>query len=177
MNPVRLEDCHTKEELLEQLITQYGQDIKRLAYTYVKNWSTAEDITQEVFISCYKKIDDFRGESTYKTWLYKIAINKCKDFYKSRWYRFVIPVDNVIEKFTGRNSSLEEQLISKEKDYLLSQHVLSLPRKYREMIILYYYEELKIWEIEELTGIKQKTIKTRLRRAKQQLSKDWGRTI
>jgi RNA polymerase sigma-70 factor (ECF subfamily) len=173
MNPVRLEDCHTKEELLERLIDQFGPDIKRLAYTYVKDWPTAEDITQEIFISCYKKIDDFRGESSYKTWLYKIAINKCKDFYRSKWYRFVTPFDNVIEKLKGGNLSIEEQVILKEEDYLLSQQVLSLPQKYREMIILYYYEELKISEIEELTGIKQETIKTRLRRAKQQLSKEW----
>jgi len=172
MNLGHFENCNTKEELLEQLIDQYGQNIKRLTYTYVKNWSIAEDLTQEIFISCYVNLERFRGESSYKTWIYKIAINKCKDYIKSKWYRYGIQFDKVMDKLSGRNLSLDEQLILKEDDYRLSQQVLT--EKYREMIILYYYEDLRIWEIEELTGIKQETIKTRLRRAKQQLRKKIG---
>lgn len=164
-----LENGKTNEEILECLIDEYGQSIKRLTFTYVKNWPIAEDLTQEIFITCYTKLDQFRGDSSYKTWLYKIAINKCKDFLKSKWYRYGFHLESVIEKIGGRTESLEEQIIIKEEGQILSQQVLSLSKKYREVIILYYYEDLKIWEIEELTGIKQETIKTRLRRAKQQL--------
>lgn len=174
MNPEHTEDRLSKEETLELLINHYGENIKRLTFTYVRNWSTAEDLTQEIFITCYLKMGDFRRECSYKTWLYKIAINKCKDFLKSRWNRFEINLDNVMEKISGRNISLDERVISNEQDNILSQYVLSLSEKYREMIILYYYEELKIWEIEELTGINQDTIKTRLHRAKRQLQKKIG---
>ena len=164
-----LENGKTNEEILEHLIDEYGQSIKRLAFTYVKSWPVAEDLTQETFITCYTKLGQFRGESSYKTWIYKIAINKCKDCLKSKWYRYGFQLESVIEKISGRTESLEEQIVIREEEQILSQQVLSLSKKYREVIILYYYEDLKIWEIEELTGIKQETIKTRLRRAKQQL--------
>jgi RNA polymerase sigma-70 factor, ECF subfamily len=171
MRPDQLEDYSSDEELLEKLIDLYGENIRKLSFTYVRSWAVAEDITQETFITCYRKMKDFRGESSYKTWIYKIAINKCKDFIKSKWFRFGVPFHLFKENFSIKTNSIEENFIEKEEDYILSKHVLSLPSKYRDVIIFYYYEELKIWEIEELTGIKQDTIKTRLRRAKEQLRK------
>lgn len=169
MKLVKLEYGDNKSELLEQLVDQLGSNIKRLIYTYVKDWSIAEDLTQETFITCYKKMAEFREDSSYKNWLYKIAINKSKDFLRSKWYRRVIPSDFGFENFKEVNKSAEEELVVAEEDYALSSQVLLLPKKYREIIILYYYEELKIREIEALTGINQETIKTRLRRAKQRL--------
>ena len=80
------EEFHSKqrEDILRELIDLYAESIKMLAFTYVQNWSTAEDITQDVFIKCYEKMEDFRGDSTYKTWLYKITRNKCIDYLKSK---------------------------------------------------------------------------------------------
>lgn len=174
MQHIQREDYNSDEELLEHLIALYGESIKKLSFTYVKSWTIAEDLTQETFIASYKKLKDFRGESSYKAWLYKIAINKCKDFLRSKWYRFGIPFELNKEKAATELNSVEDNLIGKEDDSLLAQSVLALPQIYREVIILHYYEDLKIWEIEELTGIKQETIKTRLRRAKDQLRKKIG---
>lgn len=168
-----IEQYRSKSELLEFLIKNLGSNIKILIYSYVRDWSAAEDLTQETFLTCYKKMDEFREESSYKTWLYKIAINKSKDYLKSRWYKYIIPVDFISDKYNGEGSSVDELLIIDEDGYTLSRQVLSLPKKYREIIILYYYEELKIREIEELTDINQETIKSRLRRAKEQLRKKW----
>lgn len=174
MQRINRENYNSDEELLEHLISLYGESIKKLSYTYVQNWAIAEDITQETFIASYKKLNDFRGESSYRTWLYKIAINKCKDFMRSKWFRFGIQFYSNKEKETADIKSVEEDFIGKEDDFLLAKSVLALPKIYREVIILYYYEDLKIWEIEELTGVKQDTIKTRLRRAKDRLRKKIG---
>lgn len=169
------EESHPKrrEEILRELIGLYAESIKMLAYTYVKNWSAAEDITQDVFIKCYEQLEGFRGDSTYKTWLYKITRNKCKDYLKSKWYRSFIPTDFMKEKIeTAEELSTEDQVINKFDDLELSQKVLTLPTKYREIIILFYYEELKIKEIQTLTNLNADTIKTRLRRGKQMLQKN-----
>ncbi|OCA90444.1 hypothetical protein A8F94_00705 [Bacillus sp. FJAT-27225] len=174
MYQIRPDDYSSDEELLEDLIELHAESLKKLLFTYVKNWTIAEDLTQEAFISCYKKLKDFRGESSYKTWLYKIAINKCKDYMRSKWYKFAVPLDFFSYKATVGTQSIEDNLIGKEEDFFLSRNVLSLPPLYREVIILHYYEDLKISEIEKLTGIKQETIKTRLRRAKDQLRKKMG---
>ena len=86
------ENEYEKNELLRELIDDYAERIKRLAYTYVKNWAVADDITQDVFISCFKNIVHFRGDSSYKTWLFKITVNRCKDYLKSKWFRSMIPL-------------------------------------------------------------------------------------
>lgn len=72
-----------REEKLKWLMKTYGNDVIRIAYTYLKQQQLAEDVAQDVFIKCYEKMDSFRNESTYKTWLIKIRVNKCKDVLKS----------------------------------------------------------------------------------------------
>ncbi|WP_312475254.1 sigma-70 family RNA polymerase sigma factor [Neobacillus sp.] len=177
ISQVQIHSGKTNEELLRNLIGDYSEEIKRLAYSYLKDWTTSDDITQEVFIKCYQKMDTFRGESSYKTWLYKIAINLCKDYLRSKWYRHILPSDFYKVRFKSNTLSPEEQFISKSEDIELSQMVLSLQAKYREIIILYYYEDLKINEIVQLTGINSETIKTRLRRAKKILEKNMKRGV
>lgn len=72
-----------REEKLKWLMKTYGNDVIRIAYTYVKQKQLAEDVAQDVFLKCYEKMDSFRNESSYKTWLISITVNKCKDVLKS----------------------------------------------------------------------------------------------
>ncbi|MGN7300340.1 sigma-70 family RNA polymerase sigma factor [Ferdinandcohnia sp. SAFN-114] len=174
MQPIRRENYSSDEELLENLINLYAESIKKLLFTYVQDWTIADDLAQETFISCYKSLKHFREDSSYKTWLYKIAINKYKDYTRSKWYKLGFILEFFKEKDTIRVSSVEESLIGKEDAMFLSQSVLSLPPIYREVIILYFYEDLNLHEIEEITGVKQETLKTRLRRAKDRLRKVMG---
>lgn len=171
MHPAQLGNSRSKEEIVEQLIIEFEQYIKSLCYIHIRDWSTVEDITQEVFITCYEKLDNFRGESSYKTWLAKIAVNKCRDILKGKLRRKGTPSVLLTERLNFRDVSIDEQLIMKEKNNMLLKQVLSLSKIYREIIILYYFKELKMWEIENITGLNQDTIKSRLRRAKQQLRK------
>ncbi|WP_377887543.1 sigma-70 family RNA polymerase sigma factor [Alkalihalobacillus sp. R86527] len=155
----------SRNQLIKGLIEDYAQQVKRLAFTYVRNWAVADDITQEVFISCYNNIERFRGESSYKTWILKITVNRCKDYLKSKWYKSVLPLDWSSERVPSVEN-LDTILIQKHEEEEISKVVLSLPLKYREMIILFYYQDLSVDEINGLTGIKKETVKTRLRRAK-----------
>ena len=95
----------TKEEQLEWLMEQYGDLVMRLAYTYVKEKQIAEDISQEVFISCYKHLQHFERRSTYKTWIYRITVNKCKDYLKSWSYRNIYYRDKLQSFFKGSSHS------------------------------------------------------------------------
>lgn len=158
-----------KEMLIKQLMDDYAQDIIWLIYSYVKDKNIAEDLTQEVFIKAFKKLDEFQGRSTLKTWLYKIAINRSKDHLKSAYVKRVIP-------FTIFSKSINKSIPSTETIYLehneaaiIAKNVLNLPLKYREVIMLHYFDELSISEIEKLINVNSNTIKTRLRKAKQLL--------
>ncbi|MBN8202584.1 MULTISPECIES: sigma-70 family RNA polymerase sigma factor [Bacillaceae] len=166
-----LETTNPSDINIEILVNKYGKDIKKLAYMYVKDWGKAEDITQEVFIICYKKLHLFRGDSSYKTWLYKITVNKCKDELKRKSFWQFRLAEKLKDHVPKSERSTEEQVITKSEDQELSDNVLSLPIKYREVIILFYYEGLKIKEIHELTGLNIDTIKTRLSRSKGLLRK------
>ena len=152
--------------LLEHLIDLYGEKVKKLAYTYVKDWAIAEDVTQEVFISVYKNLDRFRGDASYKTWIYKIAMNKSKDTIKSRFLRPTKLLTKLKHQTEVYELSAEQKAFTDIGDIRLSEAVMQLPIKYREVIMLFYYEGLKLEEIQCVTRLNLSTIKTRLRRAK-----------
>lgn len=119
-----------RNDLVKELIDEYAEQVKRLAFIYVKNWAVADDITQEVFISCFKNIMKFRNDSSYKTWLFKIAVNRCKDYLKSKWYKAILPLDRGSEKLKTE-ASLDDSLVQKGEREEISKKVLSLPVKYR----------------------------------------------
>ncbi|WP_331281070.1 sigma-70 family RNA polymerase sigma factor [Bacillus sp. EB01] len=160
----------SKEETLEWLMNEYGRSVVRLAFTFMKKEQLAEDIAQEVFIKCYEKLDTFRNESSYKTWIYRITVNLCKDRLKSWSYKNIIIAELLSKKSTNFKTP-ESELINVENQKALSVNVLSLPIKYREINILYYYEELTYNQIAELLNISLQTVKSRLHRARLLLKK------
>ncbi|WP_223589008.1 sigma-70 family RNA polymerase sigma factor [Neobacillus bataviensis] len=166
----------SKEEQLQQLMEEYGDMVMRLAYTYLKQREVAEDISQEVFISCYKNLETFQNNSTYKTWLYRITVNKCKDYFRSWSYKNIRYQDLFRSVFKSGDKSVESNVVDKENQEMIFEQVLSLPIKFREVIILHYYEELSINEISILLEINSNTVKTRLHRGRHLLGsflKEW----
>lgn len=168
----RIPPKQNREELLMWLMEEYGRSLVRLAYTYVKQEQLAEDIVQDVFVKCYKNIDTFRQDSSYKTWLYKITINGCKDVLKSWNFKNIMISSFVgIQVQSSNERSPEEKFLDYEENTHISNMIISLPIKMREVIIFYYYEEMKIEHIAELLNTNQNTVKSRLLRGKQQLRK------
>lgn len=152
---------------LNDLMDEYGEEIKRLTFTYTKNWQQAEDITQEIFISVFNNLSDFREQSTIKTWVYRIAINKCKDYVRSWHYTKTLLTNTFYQRSNGL--SPEEEYLQNEQKEQVSKLILQLPIKYREVIILYYFKEFSLEEISATLGINLNTVKSRLRRAKKNL--------
>lgn len=159
--------------LLEQWMQEYGTRIMHLAYLYLKDRQLAEDLTQEVFIKAYRHMDEFRGESAVYTWLYRIAINLCRDRLRSPWWKRLILPGEVPAVASGDQP--EEAALTTLRKEAVIQQVLALPDHYREMIILYYYQDLSTTEIAGLTGLPENTVKTRLHRARQHLKQALAR--
>ena len=166
---VKALETEDREVLMDEIMSRYGQDILRLVYSYVNNKELAEDLTQDIFVKCYKSLHTYKGKSSLRTWLWRIAINHCKDFLKS-WYNknVVISEEQPITHRTTKEM-VEEVVIQKEEDDQLITAIMTLPIKYREVIYLFYYEELLIKEIAVITEASVNTVKTRLRRAKELL--------
>ena len=156
-----------RDELtLNNLMREYGQNVLWLAYSYVKDKNLAEDITQDVFISCYEKLETFREESSIKTWIYRITTNRCKDVMKSRAYKYKKITQSLFDHYFSKDDTPEDFLIKKSEKKEISLKVLALPLKYREVIFLYYFENLKLEEISSLLSQKTNTVKTRLHRGR-----------
>ncbi len=157
---------------IRYLVTRYGEDVKRLIYAYVKNWSAAEDLVQEVFIIVFQKIDTLQKEASVKAWILSIASNKAKDYLRSWHYKKILFTNSISTKVNSE--SPEHHLLKQQQKTVLSEAVFSLPIKYREVIILFYYQELKTEEISEVLGINSSTIRTRLSRARELLNQKLG---
>lgn len=162
------------EELIKQLIQEYGNDVLRTAYFFMKDTSLVDDIFQEVFIKIYKHIGSYRGKSNVKTWILKITINQCKDQLKSAWFKNVfrnLGIENTKINDTKVLLSPENSIIINEEKRELLKSVLNLPLHLREVLILHYYNFLDEKEISSILHIPQGTVRSRLHRAKQALKK------
>ncbi len=162
-------DKEEKDLLLEKVMIEYGNELVRLAYSYVKDTESAKDVVQNTFIKCYKNLDTFRNEAHIKTWLYRITINECKDYLKSWNYKMVQVKSFINETAKSILPSTERTVIDKYENEEIRDTIFSLPKVYREVIYLYYYESLKTEELAKVLDIPVNTVKTRLRRAKQRL--------
>ena len=153
-----------KEQLLYEAMEQHGDYLKRLVYTYVKELQKTEDIVQDVFIKFYKSLDSFKGRSSTKTYLYRIAVNECQNYLKS-WHYRKLEVTEKVRTWLKRDS-LEVYYLQKEQNQSIGELVSSLPIKYREVLWLHYYVELSITEMADVLKCSPNTIKTRLARGR-----------
>ncbi|MBT2661431.1 sigma-70 family RNA polymerase sigma factor [Bacillus sp. ISL-45] len=177
MKKIREEGLLDQDTWLEFIMNEYGERLTKLVYNYVKDWKLAEDIVQDVFIVCYKNYDKIDELISFKSWIYRLAINKSKDVLKSSAFRKVVRNSSLYSLFSSKELSPEKDLLKRSEEEFLSLCVLSLPVKYREVVTLYYYEECSIEEITGILEVNPNTIKTRLSRGRMKLKKmmeRWG---
>lgn len=151
---------------IDELMQEYGQDLLQLVYAYVKNQAIAEDLTQEIFVKCYQALPTYKGKSTIKTWFWRIAINHCKDYLKSWYNQKVLASADELFSLQESEENVEQTVIQQDEDARLAENVMQLPVLYREVIYLFYFEELTIKEIAQVLAINGNTVKTRLRKGK-----------
>lgn len=145
-------------ESISALFARYGDDVFRLAYSYLGNFADAEDVCQIVFMRLVvKNIELEAGKE--KHWLLKCTANACKNHLRSFWYR--------------RRESLPETIsVLDERENDVHDAVMRLPVKYRIVIHLYYFEEYSQKEIAETLGISLTAVQTRMSRAREMLRKE-----
>jgi len=153
------------EKHLTRLMNEYGDSVLRMCYLYLHDYQLAEDVAQETFIKVYQHYGEFQNKSSIKTWILKIAINLCKNQMRTHWW-----------KSRSEKEILEVDTKEYYDTFLDRQMVLSeigkLSTKYKEVILLYYYQELTIPEIANLLNEKESTIKARLVRGREKLKPD-----
>ncbi|MFB1082525.1 sigma-70 family RNA polymerase sigma factor [Jeotgalibacillus sp. JSM ZJ347] len=165
-------DIEDKAAVMDEIMTRYGQEILQLVYSYVHNKEIAEDLTQDIFVKCYQSLHTYKGQAKLRTWLWRIAMNHCKDYVKSWYHKKVTVTEREPGAAVEKESGVEQTVIRNEEDHVLAEAVMNLPIQYREVIYLFYFEELPIKEIASCIEVKENTVKTRLRRAKELLKEE-----
>ncbi|NOW03276.1 RNA polymerase sigma factor [Clostridium beijerinckii] len=151
-----MDELDNNKSYIHYLIETYSDMLIRISYSYMKNLSDAEDITQEVFIKLLEKRPNFKNETHEKSWLIRVAINLSKDKLKSSYFK--------------NTTSLEDDFVdTTQEDNDVIQAVLSLPVKYRSIVFLYYYENYSISEISNILSIKESTVGSQLSRGRKLL--------
>ena len=152
------------EQEMERLMEQYGDAILRMCYIYLKDYQLAEDAAQETFIKAMRFYDSFAQQSSEKTWLSKIAINSCKNIMRTRWFK---SRPAPLEELRGHAQPDEiHQLLERDS---VSGAIARLSTTDKEVILLYYYQELSVKQIAEILGKNENTVTQRLHRARNRL--------
>ncbi|AYV68969.1 MULTISPECIES: sigma-70 family RNA polymerase sigma factor [Niallia] len=154
-----------RDKLLTNAMDTYGHYLSRLAYALVKDREKAEDIVQDVFIRYYLQLDQFEGRSSVKTYLYRITVNECRNYFKS-WAFRKVEVSKIKNTFLIHKETPEEAYLKQESKNYLADLLNKLPIKYKEVLWLYYYGELSTQEISEILNCSSNTVKTRLARGR-----------
>ena len=147
---------------LERLVLRYQQPLLRTCFLYLRDRALAEDAVQDTFLKAYRSLASFRGECSEKTWLMKIAINTCCDLRRAHRLRRIDPcrIPDLLPQAAEPFTEAEEALVTQ---------VMQLPRKLREVILLYYYQDMTVTEIAVSLGISQSSVSGRLKRAREKL--------
>ena len=146
-----------KEEFT-RFAEKYMDTIYRVAYSWTKNSDYANDVTQDVLIQLYKTTKEFESDAHLKNWLIRGTVNQCKMIFRSPWHK----VEDI--------GKYADSLGFEDESHLdLFQAVMNLDKKYRVPILLFYYEGYSTAEIASVLNIPEKTVSTRLFRAKAKL--------
>lgn len=137
---------------------KYADMLFRVAYAELLSREDAEDAISDVFYKMMKKAPKFLNAEHEKAWLIRVTINQCRDLQRKRAIRSYTPLEEIAE------------LPSVQKtEYFVLEEVLSLPEKYKIVLILFYFEELKIEEIASALKISKAAVKMRLARGRESL--------
>ena len=148
--------------ILTRLVESYQTPLLHLSYMILRDETLAEDAVQETYLKAYKALKTFRGESSEKTWLFRIGVNVCRDMRRSRWFRYM---DRRITPDTLPIPAKETD----EDHAALAQAIDLLPDKYKEVILLHYYQNMNVAETAQALGIAPSSVSNRLKKARARL--------
>lgn len=144
------------DDSIESVIRRYSQTVYRLAFARVGNKYDADEVFQEVFMRYVRKNPKFNDEEHRKAWLIKVTVNCSKTLMSSMWYNKTQELDDTLA-------------IEDENDINLYYELQKLPAKYRDVIHLFYYEDMSLEQISKVLGRKASTVRTQLTRARAML--------
>jgi RNA polymerase sigma-70 factor (ECF subfamily) len=169
------------ERAFNALVRAYERRVFALVLRMLGNRAEAEDLAQEVFVQVFKAVGSFRGESKLSTWIYRIAINLCKNRSKYLRVRHAgdqdqleavqerVPMGEVGRANVAQVERPDDMMAGKQVERIVQRAILELEPTFRECLVLRDVEDLSYEEIGQITGLPEGTVKSRIHRARAQL--------
>ncbi|AVQ38349.1 TPA: RNA polymerase sigma factor [Clostridium botulinum] len=153
------------QSAMEVLVSRNYKLVYAFIYRNVGEYHTTLDLTQESFIKIMKNLKIFKShKGNFQCWILKIALNICKDYWKSAYVKHNTVDDSSLEQVYEEENVIN-YLEKIEERQEIKKAMMLLPEEQREVVILRYYNDLKIRDIANITEIKESTVKSRLRLA------------
>ncbi len=177
MDTIMIQDTTRIQGKLQEKIDCYSDMLFKIAYARMGNRADAEDIVQETFYQYLKSSKDFGDEEYEKAWLIRVTLNGCCKMWRSGFYkrRGDVPDLEALDSEGGAesgNQGPEEAFLDKEKARMVLEAVWKLPAAYRDVIHLFYYEDLSVKEIAVILERKVSTVTSQLTRGREILKKN-----
>jgi len=171
-----ISDIHLVEQIkkgdtasFEQLVNRHKKYAFTLAYRILKNHEDAEEIAHDAFLKIHSKINDFKGDSKFSTWFYRIVVNLAIGRTRKR----KIATDDIDYSPAMNHPQMDNQqaMDINERSYYIEKAIGELNMDERTLITLFYFEELSLDEMEEITGLDKNLMKVKIFRARKKLAK------
>ena len=164
----------------DELVLKYKDRLFNLVYWFLGDYQDANDCAQETFIKVFKSIKKFRFESAFSTWLYRIAINTCKNKIKSSAYRWKKKTVSLETSNSSKNGNPFSEIVNgsptpvvalekKERMMRIQKAINSLPEEQNKVVVLRDIQGLSYQDISDITGLNLGTVKSRLARGRLEL--------
>ena len=149
-----------RESRLTDWVSRYSDTLLRLCFIQLQDRALAEDALQETFIKAWRAMPRYEQSAIQndKAWLSRIALNVCHDIRRSGWMRHV-------DAATALDALPPSRLTVLPEDRALLLDVCTLPEKYRQVLVLYYYQRLTLRDVADILGIDPSTVYSRLKKA------------
>ncbi len=144
---------------LHELAAMYQDNLFAVAFNICQNTQDAEDVIQDTFVQYYTTKKEFDNEEHIRAWLIRVAVNKAKNVTRTFWRRNKVSIEDFTEMLAFETPESET----------LFETVMQLPKKYRIVIHLYYYEDYSVGEIAKILKLSESNVKTRLMRGRAKL--------
>ena len=153
------------EETFSRLVAEYQRPLLHMCAMMLRDDAAAEDAVQETFVKVWRALPQFRRECSEKSWLMRIAMNTCRDMTRTAWFR------HTDRRVTPEELQLpaQEEASREEDREELAQAIMKLPRKYRDVLLLYYYQDMNQEEVAQALNISPSTESKRLTHARDKL--------
>lgn len=157
----------SEEARFTALVRAHQGQLLRMCCVWLRDPQLAEDAVQETFLKAWEALPRFRGTCSDRTWLTRIAVNTCRDIRRSGWRR------HVDRRVTPEELPLAAE-IPESEDGRLFRAVWALPDCLREVVLLYYYQDMNLTEVASALSVSASTVSRRLRAAAEELRRRMG---